>query len=82
MGWSAVISATVDSRGRLMLSSVVKPGEEYAVDSPQDGLIVLCRLVPVHPRTPRTKEEVLAAIRSSRTRMAPSWEQIRQCTRE
>jgi|GEM_PF-3685173 len=64
-----------------MLSSLVKPGEEYAADSPHDGLIVLRRLAPVHPEAPKTRAEVLAAIRSSRTRMSLSWDQLRQYTR-
>lgn len=76
------MSVTVDKTYRVRLAKLVKPGEEYATESPQAGVIVLRRLEPVAKGVPtKTATQVLAAIQKSRTRLVRTWKEVKELTR-
>jgi hypothetical protein len=50
-------AVTIDNRRRAALGDRVKPKERYAVENPDDGVIVMRRLVVQTPRAPKVKLE-------------------------
>ncbi len=76
------MSVTVDKTYRVRLAKLVKPGEEYATETPQSGVIVLRRMEPVKPGAPKTAAQVHAAFQKSRTRLTRTWAEVKALTRE
>lgn len=72
----------VDNGQRIRLPDCAKPGEVYAIETPQPGEILL-RLVdvPANPARP-TYEEALRAVRGSNLRFAGGYDELRAIARE
>lgn len=75
------VSVTVDNTYRVRLAKLVKPGEEYATETPQSGVIILRRMEPVATGSPKTAAQVRAAIQHSRTRLVCTWPEVKAVTR-
>ena len=74
------MTLTADSKKRVVLPAAA-PGDVFVCEQTPEGTL-LKRIYRKTARIPKTKAQVLKAIRGSKFKPAMGWDQLRQLTRE